>query len=448
MNIMLHATRIRYLITGSLAAALLCSGCCPKQTCPTTPVVRSTTGTPGTSATPATPKKVVFDFKEDNIEGAVPKPSLPPGVKQGATAEAAKLYLAAYALRDKHQWDAALQNMQKAYWAAVKAGHKAFADLARKDTVRFLSRTAVPPKLEAVVKALKAALAPEDQGRLIDMLLLLGKVYHRCGNDRGTVAALMAHHAQPGLLPTQQAEGALILFDANTALGRYKLAVTAAGFVARLARKKKLDPKSAAVLSAENSLKMSATQLRNAALQTKHPGNIEAAMLAYAYYGMLPHPKNKLEVPFLMGRQAADLGLLWGRILLKKVAFWKNQVQPPPPAPAPRGGRVKTTGAPSVYGTISAATIRRVVRRNLAGVKRCYVLALLQKPTLAGAVTLRMVINTEGRVTQASVDKDSLGNPAVGQCIVKLAKDWRFSPVHNPGLTVHVSYPLVLKPRQ
>ncbi|MGE3455929.1 MAG: VIT domain-containing protein [Kofleriaceae bacterium] len=66
-------------------------------------------------------------------------------------------------------------------------------------------------------------------------------------------------------------------------------------------------------------------------------------------------------------------------------------------SPAPR----VTLGLPSVVGTLDRETIRRHVRRKLIAITTCYERELLVRPGVAGTISTRFTIGTDGRVTAA-----------------------------------------------
>lgn len=86
--------------------------------------------------------------------------------------------------------------------------------------------------------------------------------------------------------------------------------------------------------------------------------------------------------------------------------------------------------------------IRRVVKEHQSQVRYCYERALQRRPGLAGKVTVRWVIDVEGRALQAQArgfDDD------VDDCLERRVGGWRF-PKLGAGAAVVVSYPFVFKP--
>lgn len=70
-------------------------------------------------------------------------------------------------------------------------------------------------------------------------------------------------------------------------------------------------------------------------------------------------------------------------------------------------------GQPTVTGTLSRTEILRVIRSNQAGVRYCYERAVNRDPSLAGRITVRFQVATDGRVSSARVTSNTLNNNAV-----------------------------------
>jgi Ca-activated chloride channel family protein len=112
-----------------------------------------------------------------------------------------------------------------------------------------------------------------------------------------------------------------------------------------------------------------------------------------------------------------------------------------------RGKRVPTvrTGKAEVMGSIDKDVIRRVVRRHLAQVRACWEQTLTIDPSLSGRVVLEMVIDEKGRVISATLVENPIGDAALGQCIERAARSWRF-PGFPGGSAISVRYPFTLQP--
>lgn len=97
-------------------------------------------------------------------------------------------------------------------------------------------------------------------------------------------------------------------------------------------------------------------------------------------------------------------------------------------------------GAGMVIGSLDKELIRRVVKEHESQIRYCYERALQETPGLAGKVSVRWVIDTQGRVTEASA-RGVAGE--VEECIEERVRRWHF-PLPKGGGVV-VQYPFVLK---
>jgi TonB family protein len=98
-----------------------------------------------------------------------------------------------------------------------------------------------------------------------------------------------------------------------------------------------------------------------------------------------------------------------------------------------------------ISGAINADTVARAIRRGMREITSCYQRALKANPQLAGKVTVRITINTMGRVIAVELDEDSLGDPRVGRCIVNYIKRWRFPAPEGGEEQAVVAVPFVFQ---
>ncbi len=99
-----------------------------------------------------------------------------------------------------------------------------------------------------------------------------------------------------------------------------------------------------------------------------------------------------------------------------------------------------------VSGQLDRATVQRIIRRNLSGIRWCYQDALQRNAKLRGKVTLAFTILPTGKVASPSAKNSSLKDPGLIACITRKMGRWRFPAPKNGGI-VKVSYPLLLKTR-
>jgi len=110
------------------------------------------------------------------------------------------------------------------------------------------------------------------------------------------------------------------------------------------------------------------------------------------------------------------------------------------PTSKPSKGTIYTE-TPVLIGSLGKDVIRRVTRRNIAQLRRCYERELIEHPELSGKVVVKYVIAVNGRVTNVKIEQSSLNNSSVLACIEKQLLTWRFPPPE--GGVVVVNYPFV-----
>lgn len=109
-------------------------------------------------------------------------------------------------------------------------------------------------------------------------------------------------------------------------------------------------------------------------------------------------------------------------------------------------GSVKASEAPETFGTgtLETSKIASAVKGRISGVKNCYEKELKRNPKLVGKIVMQFTINEGGRVMDVSAKSDSMGEPAVAECIKSQMDRWRFPPPE--GGTVTVSFPFIFAP--
>jgi hypothetical protein len=109
-------------------------------------------------------------------------------------------------------------------------------------------------------------------------------------------------------------------------------------------------------------------------------------------------------------------------------------------------------GKVTLVGSIDAEVVKRVVRRHMAVIRRCYQDGLARDPALAGQVMLSFVIDASGHVTSLSnepkseqtPDGTTLADSSVVSCIERRFASFVF-PAPEKGI-VTVRYQLRLTP--
>ena len=102
--------------------------------------------------------------------------------------------------------------------------------------------------------------------------------------------------------------------------------------------------------------------------------------------------------------------------------------------------------APDIDGTMNTNAVGTTIRRGMRAIRSCYQRGLKRNPSLAGKITVRIAVNTMGRVTAVYIDADTVGDPQVTGCIKNYIKRWRFPPPE--GGTAEIAVPFNFKAAQ
>lgn len=93
-------------------------------------------------------------------------------------------------------------------------------------------------------------------------------------------------------------------------------------------------------------------------------------------------------------------------------------------------------GAGKSVGSCKKADIARIVRRRAHAIRACYERRLGVDPHLAGKLVVRWTVGANGRVSQASVASSSLGDSAVGSCVLRVVRRMAFQKPRDGVCTV------------
>lgn len=123
--------------------------------------------------------------------------------------------------------------------------------------------------------------------------------------------------------------------------------------------------------------------------------------------------------------------------------------EPPPERPraAAPPERLRPAAPPPAQPTVEVGSDAggSIVRERLRAVKDCYEEQLKKTdPTLSGTLVLHWTIEPNGTVGNAHVEKDTVGNPALTDCILHHLRGWRF-PAPANGDSVDVSFPFYFR---
>ena len=86
-----------------------------------------------------------------------------------------------------------------------------------------------------------------------------------------------------------------------------------------------------------------------------------------------------------------------------------------------------------------------MILRYLSQVRACYEEGLKRNQALLGQVTMAFVVGGQGQVNSANVQRSSLNDRPVEDCIQMKMLSWKF-PQPRGGKPVPVSYPFMLRP--
>jgi hypothetical protein len=90
-------------------------------------------------------------------------------------------------------------------------------------------------------------------------------------------------------------------------------------------------------------------------------------------------------------------------------------------------------------GSMDADYLNSELRRRTREIERCYQRMLNDQPDLEGRIVLQFEINGRGRVENAQLRENDVGD-AVGDCILGRVRRWRFDEPDNGSVTVRKTY--------
>jgi TonB family protein len=106
--------------------------------------------------------------------------------------------------------------------------------------------------------------------------------------------------------------------------------------------------------------------------------------------------------------------------------------------------KVKTPSEQMGVGKLSVDKIQSTVRRRSRGLQGCYEVELKKDNSLSGLIKVRFTIAPSGRVSKSEVIQNTMGSKAVGSCITKQIRRWRFPKPEGGSLTI--AFPFVFTP--
>lgn len=97
-----------------------------------------------------------------------------------------------------------------------------------------------------------------------------------------------------------------------------------------------------------------------------------------------------------------------------------------------------------IMGALNRCTIDSYVRKSIGEIRQCYENELAKDKKLAGRVVINFVISASGNVSSAKVQRTTMGNAEVENCVAGVIKNIKF-PAPKGGGIVIVNYPFVFK---
>ncbi len=94
---------------------------------------------------------------------------------------------------------------------------------------------------------------------------------------------------------------------------------------------------------------------------------------------------------------------------------------------------------------LDRSQIQATIMRYLSQVRACYEEGLKRNQALIGQVTMNFEVNGGGNINFARVQRSSLNDRPVEECISQKMMNWKF-PQPRGGVNVKVSYPFMLRP--
>ena len=119
----------------------------------------------------------------------------------------------------------------------------------------------------------------------------------------------------------------------------------------------------------------------------------------------------------------------------------EREEKPVPGTPSP----VLNNNREPADANIDSAGVTKVISVSRAAIKRCYDKALMTNPQLKGKLSVKIVINQQGRVDHAEIVDDSLHDAEVSKCVKGVIGRLRFPKPAEGSATV--TFPFSFDPK-
>jgi TonB family protein len=114
----------------------------------------------------------------------------------------------------------------------------------------------------------------------------------------------------------------------------------------------------------------------------------------------------------------------------------QHPVRPPVPVQG-----VASSGGGAFPEALSSAEVSSVVRRNLGGVRVCYLKLTRSGSGTSGRAIVSFTVEPAGKVGQVRVDSPAFRDTSLPDCVSQQVKRWSFPQTQKGG--ANVQYPLV-----
>ncbi|MDR2693281.1 MAG: TonB family protein [Chitinispirillales bacterium] len=113
-----------------------------------------------------------------------------------------------------------------------------------------------------------------------------------------------------------------------------------------------------------------------------------------------------------------------------------------------RKGELKVTSPDflkggALTGGRSRASIKSVIKQNMATLRDLYNERLREKPGLTGKISVKFAIDEFGKVIFAQIVESTMSDSELESTVVSRVKSWNFEKIDKPGDVTEATYPFV-----
>ncbi len=101
----------------------------------------------------------------------------------------------------------------------------------------------------------------------------------------------------------------------------------------------------------------------------------------------------------------------------------------------------------SAFATgLSKNSINATIRKNNPEAIACYKQGLSRNPALKGKLIAAFTVAPDGKVKEATISKNELGDEKVAECLAEKIKGWKFPESLEGEESIVAAYPFVFNP--